>query len=236
LRGARRHTSAHGKALLANAKRIALISMVAVGVGIILYPWANALRFDFMQRKLMRLWGSASGSAMAAPLSDSGAWDSAVAVIGGADAGNGAWDEDTEPRIDMGYLLKHMQGTISIEGIRLYAPILDRVTEYNLDVAICSAVAHRKMGDAGNYVLSGHNSRIYGRHFSRIHELEQGDAIVLDDGERVFTYRVTDSFTVAASDTWVMHDEGDRPLLTLITCYYGTNPTGRLIVRAELAQ
>jgi len=160
-------------------------------------------------------------------------WTRSVAIIGGNDS-NEIWDENINPAVDMQYLLRHMQGIIIIDKIGLRSPVLDRVTEYNLDIAICSVVERNRMGQTGNYVLSGHNSRIHSRHFNRLHELTPGDIIILDDGAESFNYAVTDVFTVSASDTWVMQNDGDRKLLTLITCYYGVTPTGRLIVKAEL--
>jgi len=219
-----------------------MISIIVIGAGIIVYPWLNALYFDYMQRRLINNWNEATVSAesSADTVADSrpvgrGDWIQSVAVIGGSEADDSVWDEEINPTFDMPFLLDNMQGTIVIERIRLRAPILNRVTEYGLNLAICSVVERRSMGQSGNYVLSGHRSRIRGRHFSRINELKRGDEIILDNGTESFVYTVTEVFTVSASDVWVMHDEGDRKLLTLITCYYGVTPTGRLIVRAELS-
>ena len=41
-------------------------------------------------------------------------------------------------------------------------------------------------------------------------------------------------FTVTPFDVWVMANDGDRSLITLITCDYRTDPMGRFIVRGEL--
>jgi sortase A len=114
-------------------------------------------------------------------------------------------------------------------------PIINKYTVNNLNVSVCTVIAKNKMGQAGNYVLAGHRSRVRGRHFNRIIELEPGDLIITENKEAKYTYQVTDVFLITPDETWVMSNDGDRKLITLITCDYRMEPTGRLIVRGELA-
>lgn len=95
-----------------------------------------------------------------------------------------------------------------------------------------------EMGTAGNCVVFGHRMKRYGRHFNRLGELEEGDAITLKDADgRSFTYVVTGSEVIVPKDlfdTLSAHTDGFN--LTLVTC----TPTGvgshRLLVYAALQQ
>jgi len=129
-----------------------------------------------------------------------------------------------------------MDGILTIDKIRLEVPIINKYSIENLNISICSVVAANNMGQAGNYVLAGHKSRIRGRHFSRLLELKVGDRIVTQSKEAKYTYKVTDVFSVTPLDTWVMANDGDKKIITLITCDYTKNPIGRLIVRGELIE
>lgn len=217
-----------------------IIVLIAIGIGIILNPWYKALRFDMMQRSLMKAWYGADASGeiptdASAPSFSGNNWSSSTAVIGGGALDNEIWEENTVPVFDQEYVKNNMEGIITIDAIKLRSPILNKVTNYNLNIGICSVVEKNHMGESGNYVLSGHNSRIYGRHFNRLKELGIGDIVILDNGTEQFEYTVTDVFIVSPEDVWVMNDDGERNILTLITCYYGVSPTGRLIVKAEMS-
>ena len=78
--------------------------------------------------------------------------------------------------------------------------------------------------------------------------MQQGDEVILEDSEgRVYTYRVTEIFTVSPSDTWVAEPIPGRDVVSLQTCtetpddwwtigpsLYGGGPeSGRLVVRAD---
>ena len=70
--------------------------------------------------------------------------------------------------------------------------------------------------------------------FYRLDELDRGDEIVLKDrdGKR-YLYRVTESFAVKPTDTWVMGRLRGEDMLTLQTCTPIPGFEKRLIVRAE---
>jgi sortase A len=70
--------------------------------------------------------------------------------------------------------------------------------------------------------------------FYHLDKLGEGDEVLLEDrdGGR-YEYRVTESFVVDPSDTWVMGRVRGRDLLTLQTCTPIPGFEQRLIVRAE---
>ena len=216
------------KKIFKKIQLIFIILLIIVGIGIILAPWLNAWRFDVAQRRIMALWYDGAESTAAG-----GAWTHSVAVIGGTD-NNEILEEDVNPNIDVQYLAGRVEGIITIERINLRAPIINEYSEANLNVSICSVIPGNRMGEPGNYVLAGHESRIFGRHFNRLHEVEVGDVIIVENRYEQFIYLVNEVFTVTPEDVWVMDNDGDRKIITLITCDSRTNPIGRLIVKGEL--
>jgi len=221
---------------LLEIKRNRIITFIAVfliiaGLCIALRPWYIAWHFANTQKKMIATWNATSEF-----VEDTGSagWQISVSVIG--DEYVEVWEEDTGPSIDINYVINHMDGILTIDRIRLNVPIINKYTIKNLNISICSIVAANHMGQAGNYVLAGHKSRIRGRHFNRLLELRLGDLIVAENKEAKYTYKVTEVFSVTPLDTWVMENDGDKKLITLITCDYTTNPIGRLIVRGELIE
>jgi len=184
-----------------------------------------------MQKRVMGLWDS--GNTASLPAQGSGAWTHAVAVIGG-DTESSIWEENINPTVDINYIARITEGIITIEKIALRVPILSEYTVANLNISVCSVMKANKMGAPGNYVLAGHYSRVYGRHFNRLRELSAGDVIIIENKTDEYRYIVSDVFTVTEADNWVMKNEGDKKLITLITCDYRTDPIGRLIVKGEL--
>jgi len=204
-----------------NAKRIA-IALIVIGIGIALRPGYLAWRFDWMQRQMLSSWQNTIMFNA----------DKTVTPVG--DDGSDVWEEDIYPDVDVNYVVHNMDGTITIPKIKLRMPIINKYTVSNLNIAPCTVIAGRKMGQIGNYVLAGHRSRVRGRHFNRIIELDAGDIIITENKTSRYTYQVTDNLLVTPEDTWVMNNVDDKKLITLITCDYRTDPTGRLIIRGEL--
>ncbi|MDR2750394.1 MAG: class D sortase, partial [Clostridiales bacterium] len=146
---------------------------------------------------------------------------------------DGIIQENTQPVYDEGTMLADMLGVVTIDKISLRSPILAGDSAANLDLGICVLKGSPEMGKLGNYILAGHKSRIYGRHFSRLSELVAGDIVNLSNGIETFKYQVVDKLHVTADDVWVLENTPDESLLTLITCDYTQKPIGRLIVRAK---
>ena len=218
---------------LKRARALLGVAIIIAGSFIIIRPWLNAWYFDFMQARIIQTWldedlyGWSGGPREPA-------WTTATITIGDTRPNNNIWDENINPTMDLMHLASITDGILTIDRINLRVPILNEYTGRNLDISINSVNPRVRMGDTGNYVLTGHASRIFGRHFNRLRELSPGDKIVVENKSERFEYIVYDSFSVTASDVWVMDRDGDRSIITLITCDHRTNPVGRLIVRGEL--
>ncbi|MCL1974910.1 MAG: class D sortase [Firmicutes bacterium] len=209
-------------------KYIAVV-LIFIGLYLVFRPSYIAWRFNKVQDNMLATWKSTSEFHKE---TEHATWHSSVAVVG--EIVDDVWEEDTNPSIDLDYIINNMDGIISIEKINLYVPIINRYTINNLNISVCSVIEKNRMGQIGNYVIAGHRSRIRGRHFNRLIELKADDLIITENKEAKYTYKVTDVFLVSPDDIWVMKNDGNKKIITLITCDYRTTPTGRLIVRGEL--
>lgn len=97
-------------------------------------------------------------------------------------------------------------------------------------------------GQEGNYAIAAHRTPGL---FWDLDQLDDGDVMVLEDGENFHTYEVFEQETVLPQDSWVVDpdpfdeasdEDPERALLTLTTCAPKLNNTHRLIVWAELTE
>jgi sortase A len=218
------------------------VAVLAIGLIVVLYPMIRSAYYDYNKNKILNQWGTyvmlnspgreqiAKGLEISAPDPDP------FVRPGFARVGeDGVIMENTQPVYDEGMMMADMKGIITISKIELRLPILDGDTPANLDIGACVLKGSPEMGQLGNYILAGHKSRIYGRHFSRLNELVIGNEIILSNGLESFKYKVTDKLQVTEDDVWVLNDTPDEATLTLVTCDYTQTPIGRLIIVAKLA-
>ena len=136
-----------------------------------LFPWYKARRFDYIQQQALKAWEEAILSGEITPNitnNSNGSWSVSTASLGDFVNEDGVWEENINPTFNLNYLLNNTEGIITIEKINLKSVILKSATKHNLDISVCAVLSSRTMGQTGNYVLAGHYSRIYGRHFNRI--------------------------------------------------------------------
>lgn len=87
-------------------------------------------------------------------------------------------------------------------------------------------------GANGNCIIAGHRDT----HFRVLKDIRQGDEIVLQTREGVYTYRVRTMQVVSPRDTWPLRPTTDAEL-HLVTCYpfyYLGSAPKRFIVDAQL--
>nr|WP_221434322.1 class D sortase [Geomicrobium halophilum] len=83
-------------------------------------------------------------------------------------------------------------------------------------------------------VLSGHRDTV----FTELGEVDEGDSIVVEFGEKRYEYKVENIWITDPEDQTVIVDK-DTPTLTLTTCYpldYIGNAPERYIIQSELVQ
>ena len=94
-------------------------------------------------------------------------------------------------------------------------------------------------GQVGNTVITGHSagdiysSNQYKFIFSGLERLVEGDLIYIDYNKVRYTYKMTGSKTVNPDDVASLAYSGDKPIITLITCWPLGTSQYRLLVQAE---
>ncbi len=122
---------------------------------------------------------------------------------------------------------------LTIPSIDLEVAVRQGVGSYSLRYSVGHYIPSVMPGETGNCVIMGHRNYTYGEFFNRLDELTEGDTIIVERGDTIYTYVVTEKFVVEPSDTSVL-DQTDDAMLTLITCTPIRVATHRLIVRATL--
>ena len=119
---------------------------------------------------------------------------------------------------------------LSIPSIDLYQPILDTLSDDNLNVALTQIKEEQVLG-SGNFTVAGHLSSVDGRHFNRLPEVQIGDEVSVLTDKQVYTFTVDSREVIEVTDVDVL-DDGDQSEITLITC----TPSGkkRLAVKGYL--
>jgi sortase A len=87
-------------------------------------------------------------------------------------------------------------------------------------------------GQPGNIGIAGHRDTT----FRAVRNLHVGDPLELTTSDRIYRYLITKAFIVEPEDVYVL-DPGDRPMLTLVTCYpftYIGHAPHRYILQAVL--
>ncbi len=90
-------------------------------------------------------------------------------------------------------------------------------------------------GQQGNCVLAGHRNYVIMHPFRYLNKLENGDKVIVEDDQNIYTYECYNIFEVTPEAVWVTEpQEGENSILTLITCTPVLNPTHRLIAWCRL--
>jgi sortase A len=131
---------------------------------------------------------------------------------------------------------------LTIDSIGIYdAPVFDSDSQW----ALANGVAHVPETSLPwsntpqrNVYLEGHRMGYRGTGsdliFYNLDKLEKGDEIVLKDRRgRTYKYRVSETFLVDPTDTWVTGQVRNRDMVTLQTCTPIPTFEKRLIVRAD---
>lgn len=142
------------------------------------------------------------------------------------------------------------EGTVLlIPKLNIDVPItlgVDAMDTTAMNVAMNQGVIHFSIpganalpGQVGNFVVSGHSAGdIYSNNqykfiFSGLERLGEGDLIYVDYQGQRYTYSVTKKDTVDPTNVQALVYTGDKPIITLITCWPLGTSRYRLLVTAE---
>jgi sortase A len=215
---------------------LSLICVVA-GISFLLYPTLKDLYFEKQQKELLESWEQISGHEGPTLLSEA---ENSMAIMERAFAGESSVDYDNdlindkvEPNDEPQPIYASTIGVIEIPKIKVKLPILVGSDDKILDVGAGFLEGTALPGEEGNSAIAAHRSRTYGKMFNRLGELAEGDKIFITTDKGTFLYTVNKTFVVQPNDISVLNANGNRKILTLITCDPVINPTHRLIVQAE---
>ena len=130
------------------------------------------------------------------------------------------------------------EAIITIQKIDISYPVLSETSDELLEISVNKYWPENlKPNEIGNYCIVGHNYR-NGKMFGRLHELENGDIVELEDlSGRKVKYKVYEKRVVEPTDTSCTSQKTKNGEdlrfreLTLITCTnYGTQ---RLVVKCR---
>lgn len=121
---------------------------------------------------------------------------------------------------------------IQIPAISVDAPVVLGDSWEQLKKGVGQHVGTPNPGETGNIVLSAHND-VFGEIFRYLDQLKPGDAIILYNNQRQFTYIVTGTQIVAPTRVEVMAPT-TSPVVTLISCYPYLVDNQRIVVSAAL--
>lgn len=217
---------------------MAAILLIMLGAGVALYPMAANFVAQRAQAAVIADYGNAVAHLGRDDLDEqwrlARAYNDSLAAgdgAGGMDGAGAAIEYDSVLNIDgsgvMGYL------TIPRIGARL--PIRHGTSETVLaeGVGHLEASALPVGGPGLHSVLTGHRGLPSAELFTRLDELERGDAFTVTVLNETHRYRVSDIQVVEPDDVARLAAQPGRDLITLVTCTpYGIN-THRLLVTGE---
>lgn len=209
--------------------KISATILIVIGIIFVMYPGANRRYNDAKQRVIMEEYLKVMGE-----IDVTDEMDEYVDIMSDEiKTSYGPIDLEDEK------ILKLKQNwpvetILFIEKIDLLVPVIKGATKQHLNVSVASVDNAGKPWYGNNYVIAGHMSRTFGRHFNRLDELEINDEIsVIDNKNNEFKYKIFSKEIVHQTEVSVIENSG-KSELTLITCYPANvkNPSTRLVVKA----
>ncbi len=128
-------------------------------------------------------------------------------------------------------------GVMEIPKIDVKMIIMEGTESVQLAVGIGHVTETPLPGQLGNCSVAGHRSGSGAKPFENLDKLENGDIIKFLAGANVYEYKVFDKFVVEPTDVWVLKQNKEESIATIITCeYVSIGVKKRLIVQAKLIE
>ncbi len=126
-------------------------------------------------------------------------------------------------------------GTMEISKISVNMVVVEGTEPAQLAVAIGHVPGTALPGEKGNCSVAGHRSGRGAKPFEELDKLEDGDIVTYTVGGNPYDYAVFKKFVVEAEDIWVLRQNREESVTTIITCeYVAPGVKKRLIVQARL--
>jgi len=127
---------------------------------------------------------------------------------------------------------RYMNGVIIAPSVDMKLPILEGISNTNLNYGAGTMKPHQVMGQ-GNYALAGHHTYNESALFTPLMHLPQKSNVYLTDKDKVYAYQTYQKVVVDKSRGDVVNDVKGHRLLTLVTCT-DVQGTKRLVIRGKL--
>lgn len=128
---------------------------------------------------------------------------------------------------------RYMNGMIIVPSVNIKLPILEGMSNTNLNYGAGTMKPHQQMGK-NNYALAGHHAYNENALFTPLMHLPKHAKIYLTDKDKVYEYQTTKQFVVDKSQGQVINDVNNKKMVTLVTCT-DVEGTKRLIIQGKLS-
>lgn len=126
-----------------------------------------------------------------------------------------------------------LMGRVAIPRLNLSAIVRQGVEQSTLSRAVGHVPSTQGPGAVGNFAIAAHRDTL----FRALKDIKIGDTVTFQSDTGEFVYRVISTKIVQPADISVLRPEGNKRLLTMITCYpfyYVGSAPKRFIVTAKL--
>lgn len=204
---------------------VAIIAIIAI-IGYFGYSIYNKYYIDASAKNVIHNFEQNTGNTTVTPKPD----DGSNVTLGDGNIGNSIYNNSTGSTLEYGGY--QVLGTISIPTIKIEYPILAKVTNKSLKIAV-AYLSGVGINQVGNTVIQGHNYK-NGLFFSNLGKLSNGDKIYIKDATGTqITYEVYRNFTAKATDaSFYNRDTAGKREITLSTCTDNDN-SARIIILAR---
>lgn len=132
---------------------------------------------------------------------------------------------------------KSIVGQIIIPDLEMNLPILKGVTNANLAAGAATMMPEQKIGE-GNYPLAGHYMKQKDLLFGSLMDIQVGTIVYITDKKTIYEYEIYDLVVVPDTAMEMLDnkrsDEREKPIISLMTCYYSSKTEKRFFALGEL--
>lgn len=128
-------------------------------------------------------------------------------------------------------------GILYIPDLDMNLPIMKGLSDANLIAGAATMKAGQDFG-VGNYTLAGHRMKKKNLLFGSLMDIELDSKIYVSNGENIYVYQVYDIKIVPDTAMDMLSDERadtrDKPIISLMTCYFSSKSGKRFFALGEL--
>lgn len=130
--------------------------------------------------------------------------------------------------------LAGMEGVLTIPVIDLESPVWLGADQATLAKGLGAIRDLDQPGvKDGSYAIAGHQARVFGKQFNRLHEVDVGTTFTFQTVDEEMEFKVFDIKIVKPDEVEVLDPHKGKALMSLITCYPEYSNEYRLVVQAE---